>query len=288
MDKKLHTGLVNHLIIVVFLAHIAEPAPSSKHFKFVLIHGASHGAWCWFKIVPRLRSAFGHRVTALDLAASGIDSRQLDDIPSISDYVKPLVDFMESLPAHERVILVGHSLGGLAVSMAMENFPHKISLAVFVTAMMPGPTLNISTLLQESLKRRESTLDSRFIYGDGPNRPATGFVFGPLYLAEKVYQLSRVEDVALATVLVRPQRLYGLENMSEELVFTAEKYGSVRRVFIVSEKDEVAKKEFQEWMIDRNPPDEVEEIKGSDHMVMVSKPVKLSALLLAIAAKTYR
>ena len=35
--------------------------------------------------------------------------------------------------------------------MAMENFPETISVAIFVTAQMPGPTHNISTLNQEVL-----------------------------------------------------------------------------------------------------------------------------------------
>ena len=55
---------------------------------------------------------------------------------------------MEALPFHERVILVGHSYGGYAISQAMEYFPSKISVAVFATAFMPGPTLNYSTLNQ--------------------------------------------------------------------------------------------------------------------------------------------
>lgn len=125
------------------------PRPSltpSKHF--VLVHGASHGAWCWYKLMPLLRSS-GHNVTAIDLAASGIDPQQFNTLRSISDYTRPLREFMSSLPPHEKVILVGHSLGGLALSQAMERFPDKISVAVFVTAAMPGPFLNISTLNQE-------------------------------------------------------------------------------------------------------------------------------------------
>lgn len=39
-----------------------------KHF--VLVHGLCHGAWCWYKLAPLLEAA-GHRVTAVDLAASG-------------------------------------------------------------------------------------------------------------------------------------------------------------------------------------------------------------------------
>ena len=39
---------------------------------FMLIHGAWHGAWCWYKVVPRLER-LGHRVIAPDLAGLGRD-----------------------------------------------------------------------------------------------------------------------------------------------------------------------------------------------------------------------
>ena len=123
----------------------AGQALPSKHF--VLIHGSCHGAWSWYKIAALLKSS-GHKVTALDLAASGINPTQVGDLRSVSEYFQPLTDFMESLPVGERAVLVGHSMGGLAISQAMENFPEKISVAVFVTASMPGPTLNISTLAE--------------------------------------------------------------------------------------------------------------------------------------------
>ena len=36
----------------------------------VLVHGMSHGAWCWELLEPRLRRA-GHRVLAVDLPGHG-------------------------------------------------------------------------------------------------------------------------------------------------------------------------------------------------------------------------
>nr|MCS5667148.1 alpha/beta fold hydrolase [Dehalococcoidia bacterium] len=33
---------------------------------FVLVHGASHGSWCWDKVVPLL-VAQGHEAIAVDL-----------------------------------------------------------------------------------------------------------------------------------------------------------------------------------------------------------------------------
>ncbi|XP_041015822.1 salicylic acid-binding protein 2-like [Juglans microcarpa x Juglans regia] len=259
------------------------PRPSiSKHF--VLVHGSCLGAWSWYKLLPLLKSS-GHNVTALDLAASGVNPVQLSDLRSISDFFRPLRNFMETLPPHERVILVGHSLGGLAISQAMESFPSRISVAVFLTALMPGPTLNISTLNQESFSRQDTLLDSRFSYDKGQDKPPTSFIFGPLYLASNVFQLSPTEDLALATMLLRPLPLFSDEDLSMELMLSTGKYGSVNRVYIMSEKDKVGKRDFQWWMIERNPPNCVVEITGSDHMVMMSKPKQLWARLQEIAEK---
>lgn len=121
-----------------------------KHF--VLVHGTCHGAWCWYKLVALLQRA-GHRVTALDLGASGINFKQLDqDVASIWDYVQPLMEFMASIPHDEKVILVGHSYGGLPISLAMERFPQNILVAVFVTAYLPHYTSPPGSLIQEVRK----------------------------------------------------------------------------------------------------------------------------------------
>lgn len=91
-------------------------------------------------------------VTALDLGASGINSKQLDQVASIWDHVQPLMEFMSSIPHDEKVILVGHSYGGLPISLAMERFPQNILVAVFVTAYLPNYTSPPGTLIQEVRK----------------------------------------------------------------------------------------------------------------------------------------
>lgn len=118
----------------------------NKHF--VLVHGFGHGAWCWYKLVPMLKSK-GHMVTALDLAGCGINPKQLHQVSSLSDYVQPLMDFMAGLATDEKVILVGHSYGGLPISLAMESFPEKVSVAVFITAYMPNYIDPPATLVHE-------------------------------------------------------------------------------------------------------------------------------------------
>lgn len=118
----------------------------AKHF--VLVHGACHGAWCWYKVSTLLKSA-GHKVTMLDMAASGKHPKQVHELRSLSDYLEPLVEFMASLPPEERVILVGHSIGGLSISVAMERFPEKVSVAVFCAAFMPNPDISLTTVMEE-------------------------------------------------------------------------------------------------------------------------------------------
>ncbi|XP_065623259.1 methyl jasmonate esterase 1 [Quercus suber] len=256
-----------------------------KERHFVLVHGTCHGAWSWYKVATLLKSA-GYNVTALDLAASGIHPTQAHELRSLSDYLEPLMEFMASLPADERVILVGHSFGGACISVAMEKFPEKVSVAVYATALMFGPDLNFYAVYDEFFRRIDSLMDSQFTFDQGPNNPPTTGLLGPNLMASKSYQLSPPEDLTLAMSLVRPFRLYGHDALSlKEAELTKEKYGSVHRVYIVCDQDSAIKEDFQRWMIEKNPTDEVKVITGSDHMVMFSKPTELCVCLQEIVEK---
>ena len=250
--------------------------PGKKHF--VLVHGAGHGAWCWYKLATLLNST-GHNVTTLDLAASGINQIQVQHVHSFSDYVEPLIKFLGSLPPKERVILVGHSMGGAVISIAMERFPEKIAAAVYATAVMPGPALSYLSIL-EKIKIKLELTDSQYRYDQGANSPPTSLLFEPKQLSSSVYQLSPPEDLILALSLVRIS-----PRLIEEIKLTEEKYGLVPRVFIVCDQDLQIEEDVQMWMIRKNPPNEVKVINGSDHMVMFSRPLELFSNLLKVAEK---
>ncbi|KAI4376009.1 hypothetical protein MLD38_013810 [Melastoma candidum] len=249
-----------------------------------MVHGAGHGAWCWFELIPLLRSS-GQRVTALDMATSGIDPQEANNLRSVADYYQPLIDFMRALPSTERVILVGHSYGGIGLAYSMELFPEKIAAAVFITALMPGPTLNVTTVNREGFASLGAPLDSTFSYNNGSNNPPTSLLLGPTILATKFYQLSPIDDYVLATLVIRFFPLFTEEDLSRVIQPTRGRYGTVKRVFIVSGQDQVLKVGVQESFIQRNPPNEVFRLNDSDHMVMFSKPAELSALLLGIASQ---
>ncbi|TXG59520.1 hypothetical protein EZV62_014093 [Acer yangbiense] len=260
-----------------------EKDKREKHF--VLVHGGCHGAWCWYKVATLLKSG-GHKVTVLDLAASGIHPKQVHEVLSYFDYFEPLMEFMTSLPLEERVILVGHSMGGFSISAAMEKFPEKVSVAVFCTAFMPSPDLSSTTLLEQYTRRLDSYMDSVYTFDNAPNNHPTSLLLGPNLMLSKLYQLSSPEDLTLAVMLTRPHPVYSDESMLNEAVaVTEEKYGSVHRVYIVCDQDKLITEDLQRWMIENNPTDEVKLLSGSDHMPMFSKPKELCISLQEIAEK---
>ncbi|XP_077224364.1 methyl jasmonate esterase 1-like isoform X2 [Tasmannia lanceolata] len=159
-----------------------EGGESKKHF--VLVHGACHGAWCWYKLSTLLTSV-GHRVTAFDLAACGVHPKKLSEVHTFSDYSEPLIEILASLPSQEKVILVGHSFGGFSISRAMNTFPEKISAAVFVAALMPDSSNPPSYVIEKDL-----TLATTLI------RVASFFLEdlrkGPIFSKENYGSVSRV------------------------------------------------------------------------------------------------
>lgn len=108
--------------------------------------------------------------------------------------------------------------------------------------------------------------------------PSTFLMFVPF-----LYHLI-LQDATLATLLVRPSGLY-LEDISNETMLSDKNYGSVNRVYIISKQDKLYTEDYQRWIIENNPPKEVKEIEGSDHMLMLSKPLELCNCLLEIAEK---
>ncbi|BAT75540.1 hypothetical protein LR48_Vigan727s003600 [Vigna angularis] len=253
----------------------------SEKKHFVLVHGACHGAWSWYKLKPLLESS-GHKVSVLDLAASGTNLQKIEDVHSFSQYSEPLLQLLATIPSDEKVILVGHSLGGLNIALAMEKFPEKVAVGVFLTAVVPDIQHKPSYVLQKYIESvpAPNWLDCEFLQSE----KKTVVLFGPKFSSTKLYQGSSVEDIELAKTLLRPSSLF-IEDLSQQTNFSKERYGSVTLAFIVCTEDLGIPLNFQLWMIKNAGVDNVVEIEGADHMAMLSKPQELCDSLQQIAAK---
>ncbi|KAK7346501.1 hypothetical protein VNO80_21022 [Phaseolus coccineus] len=253
----------------------------SEKKHFVLVHGACHGAWCWYKLKPRLESG-GHKVTTLDLAASGINLQKIEDVDTFSQYSEPLLQLLATISPNEKVILVGHSLGGLNIALAMEKFPERVEVGVFLTAVVPDIERKPSYVLQKYIESNPAPNWSNTKFLQSGNK--TVVVFDPKFLSTKLYQGSSIQDIELAKTLLRPGSLF-IEDLSQQIIFSKEGYGSVPLAFIVCTEDLGIPLNFQLWMIQNAGVNDVVEIKGADHMAMLSKPQELCDSLHQIAAK---
>ncbi|KAJ4849567.1 putative methylesterase 12, chloroplastic [Turnera subulata] len=146
--------------------------------KFVLVHGEGFGAWCWYKTIASLEEV-GLLPIAIDLTGSGIDLTDTQNVTTLEEYSKPLISYLEELPEDEKVILVGHSSGGACVSYALEHFPQKISKAIFLCGTMVSNGQRPFDVFAEELGSAERFMqESQFlIYGNGKDKPPTGFMF---------------------------------------------------------------------------------------------------------------
>ncbi|KAL0917087.1 hypothetical protein M5K25_012131 [Dendrobium thyrsiflorum] len=265
---------------------ITEMSPEQK-LKIIFVHGACHGAWNWYKVEAALRSE-GHYVLSLDLAASGINKKRMaEDVFTFAEYSQPLMETLAELPQGEKAVLVGHSLGGLNLAFAMETFPQKIAVAVFVTAFMPdtvSPPPYVFSKLGESISA-VAWMDTEFEEVRVPEReePFLTMLFGPQFMVKHLYQLCSHEDLTLANSLIRTGSLFQ-EDLKKAPILSKEGYGSVDKVYIICKQDAAITEDYQRWMISNNPVKEVMEIEA-DHMVMLSRPQELCKHLKSIFNK---
>lgn len=252
-----------------------------KYKKVVLIHGEGFGAWCWYKTISQLEEA-GLFPTALDLTGSGIDLTDTNSVTTLEDYSRPLINYLENIPQDEKVILVSHSSGGACISYALEHFPEKISKAVFLCATMVSDGQRPFDVFAEELGSAELFMkESKFlIYGNGRDKPPTGFMFEKQQMKGLYFNQSPGKDVALAMVSMRP---IPLGPIMEKLSLTPENYGKGRRFYIQTLEDHALSPDVQEKLVRETPPEGVFKIKGSDHCPFFSKPQSLHKILLEIA-----
>ncbi|KAL8471774.1 hypothetical protein ACS0TY_028485 [Phlomoides rotata] len=247
---------------------------------FVLVHGGGFGAWCWYKTIALLEEG-GYKVTAVDLTGSGVHSFDTNNITSLSQYVKPLTDFIEKLTNGEKVILVGHDFGGACISYAMEIFPSRISKAVFLAAAMLTSGQSALDIFSEKVESNDLMQRAQvFRYANGNNRPPTAIDFDKSLLRDLLFNQSPSKDVALASVSMRP---IPFSPVLEKLSLSETSHGSVRRFYIQTLEDNAIPVSVQENMINASPPERVFRLKGADHSPFFSKPQALHKHLVEIS-----
>lgn len=229
---------------------------------FVLVHGASHGAWCWRHVLPRLR-ALGHSVKAVDLPGHGPDDAPCEDV-TLTEYRDAVLSAVTP-----DTILVGHSLGGLTITLAAAHHPDQLRALVYVAAFVPEPGSRFIDFRKDAVSPevdRVSNREGGLSYVDKDRA------------AEIFYNDCEREDRAFALDHLTPQPISVL---IEPLDFTPT---ATPRHYVVCTRDRVVLPAYQNQVTADWPVDTVHRLE-TDHSPFFSDPDGLVAALDAIASQ---
>lgn len=233
----------------------------------MLVHGASHGGWCWEKVKPLLE-ANGNRVCAPDLPGMGKDDTPPANV-TLADNVEKLSRLLDKMD--EPVVLVGHSLGGITISALAEARRRKLKALVYLCAILPQPGKtgrDMSGLDPSAMWRL-----SRQVSPDGLT-----YTFARDRVPGLFYEDVSPEDRYRAMERLRPQPL---AISTTPVTLTEERFGSVPRWYIECIFDNALKIDLQRKMVKLTPCKVITMECG--HSPFYSNPEELVEHLEAIA-----
>lgn len=237
---------------------------------FVLVHGSWHGAWCWYKVIPRLER-LGHRVIAPDLPSLGRDKTPVSDV-SLRLWTDSICRVLDA--ETEPVVLVGHSRGGVVISEVAESRPEKVELLVYLCAFLvrTGESLmQVAETDGASLVRPSLLLFQE--QGHATVREEN--------VRELFYGDCGDDDVALARLLLQPEALAPL---GTPIQTTEERFGRIPRVYIECLRDKAISASVQKQMYTAVPCERVISM-DTDHSPFFSAPDQLVGHLDAVSAR---
>ncbi|GHO99246.1 hypothetical protein KSF_092940 [Reticulibacter mediterranei] len=234
---------------------------------YLLIHGDWHGGWCWNRLAPLLRQA-GHHVLAPDLPGHGQNHTPLTTLTPQSslNFLLELLDVQ-----NEPVILVGHSSGGILLTLLAERRPEKIKLLVYLSAFLLPPGIWPRSLARQDT---ESLLPFALLV-DQERQVVT---VKPEAAREVFYADCTDEEADWATSLLVPEPLrMKAPEVAPTPVDTPEI--SLPRVYISCLQDRALGPSLQQKMYTALPCQKVYTLSTS-HSPFLSAPDQLATCLL--------
>jgi len=234
---------------------------------FVLIHGAAHGGWCWYKVVAALEK-HGHTVLAPDLPGHGKDKTPVADV-TLQRYVDSVCNLLDA--QREPVILVGHSMGGGIITQVAEERPERIQWLVYLAGALPK---NGQSMLERFKNDTESASLSNFVVA--PDQISA--TFREEGIRKAFYEDCSDEDIALAKLLLGPQ---AMEPITVPVKTSEAKWGRVPRAYIECLRDRALTPLFQKRLYTESPCQKVISMDTS-HSPFFSAPGELARHLMAL------
>jgi pimeloyl-ACP methyl ester carboxylesterase len=276
--------------------------------SFVLVHGGWHNRSTWDKVVPILE-AQGFAASALDLPGAGVNTiapkslalRPFDPAAFAAE-PSPIADVTQEERTQAvvtlvreaaslgdgKVVLVGHSAGGLTISAVAEQVPDLLLAVVYLSGFMLPSGMQVFEMLQH--ETMSSSLGPGLFVGNPATTGATRIHVGSVdeayrsRLRATFYGDVSESEFALAAAQLHCDEPVGAVTPSG---ITPERFGTVPRHYIRCTQDRAIPLAGQDHMIAT-----VDDAIGgkttihtleSSHSPFLSQPAALSKMLTGIS-----
>jgi pimeloyl-ACP methyl ester carboxylesterase len=195
----------------------------------VMVHGAWHWGGCFLK-VANLLAGLGYPVLLPDLKSHGYSDATYDQVVDMADYTASVSSILQAAPSP--VILLGHSLGGAALTYLGELYSSKIRKLIYLTAFMTPNGKSANDYIFSASYSADPAAASLFqlLSGTPDGKGVALDVTKPALIKDAFYGDCSAHDVAIAAANIIP--INSAVPGSQVSVTTVKNFGSIPRVFI--------------------------------------------------------
>ncbi|MFT4563838.1 MAG: pimeloyl-ACP methyl ester carboxylesterase [Gammaproteobacteria bacterium] len=290
----------------------ASAQTNASNPSFVFIHGGFHGGWTWSDMTEVLAES-GYSSLAIDLPGAGSLSQFPDcydqrpiDLAEFAQTMSPLVKITQqertnaAIASAERaaklgngkVVLVGHSWGGLTISHVAEAVPELVQAIVYLTAVLV-PNSESGGAIFNHPTFASSAVSALLIGSEQDNGcalridPRSDDVAYSRAMGQAFYHDVSADRIAAITNLLHCDE--PIDPAIAPMSITRERYGRVARHYIHMIDDRVLPPASQDYMVEHldasgiGGATTVHRLSGG-HSPMFANPSALRDVLVSIAS----
>jgi len=269
-DGNLITGQQQNSGAAAAALVIAELERQRKNYPtYVLVHGAwaDESAWGFVRSALAVRA----NVEVVNLPAHGVDLTPKSSV-TLTSYATAVANVIKRQPG--KVVLVGHSMSGMVISLVAEMIPDKIERLVYVAAYLPRSGESVLALAGQD---KESMLGGIFEYNaeKGEKRMA--------YQREVVVPALCADcpDFMKDNIV----KYYSEEPtgpLSEAVTLTSARFGKVPKYYIYASKDYAIGYQLQQQMVKANGAVKKTAVMETSHLPFVVQPQRFIEILTSL------
>jgi pimeloyl-ACP methyl ester carboxylesterase len=257
---------IRKILAIASLAYFTTlPATAAT---FVIVHGAFQSADSWGQVAASLSSK-GHKVVNVNLPgrnAQGSDAKAV----SIAQYVDTVSAAVNA--QNEPVTLIGHSFGGITISLVGAALPQKIKQLVYVAAYLPVSGESMQTLAASD--KSNGFTEKSFVV-------APDYSFATILQEDKarlfINDGNQDQQKAVVDAMLREP----LGPIGAKVEFAQDKLDRVQKIYVRTTLDKTVSPTIQKFMINRAGIKQVVDIEAG-HSPQNSQATKLADLLLQV------